>query len=95
VAVRVTLTFVYDGDEDAAWDIAEKLEQAAIKRNYREVNAYANQLDARGQVLTGTEQNPGAATSAVTEMRHSGEPMSFGTVDGGMITLGDEHGRSA
>lgn len=94
MAYRVTLTFVVDDSEDEAWDIAEKLEQAAIKRNYREVNGFVNPLDARGNVLTGTEGSPGAATSAVTVERSSGEAMGFGAGDGEMITLGGEHGES-
>ena len=96
MAYRVTLTFVMDGSEEEAWDVADGLEQAAIRKNYREVNGYAQASDARGNVLTGTEAQPGPETSAMTIERNEGnEPMRFGGPDGGMITLGDEHGRSA
>ncbi len=94
MAVRVTLTFVVDEDADTAWDIADGLEQACIRRNYREVNGYCESVDSRSAVLTGTEGNPGAATQAETLERRTGAAMGFGGPDGSeMITLGDENGR--
>lgn len=94
MAYRVTLTFMVETTEDEAWDIAEKLEAAAIGRNYREVSGYVNELDARGRVLSGTEGSPGSPTSAVTLQRRTGEAMGFGAGDGEMITLGGERGES-
>lgn len=94
MAYRVTLTFVVDTDENEAWEIADGLEKACIKRNYREVNGYAQSSDMRGIVLSGTVENPGAMTQAETLERRTGSPMGFGGEDGvSMITLGDDDGR--
>lgn len=93
MAYRVTLTFVVDESEDSAWDIADGLEKAAIKRNWREVNGYVNAINARGQVL-GPEGEP-PQTAAETVVRRTGQAMGFGGHDGlSTITLGDEDGRS-
>jgi hypothetical protein len=93
MAYRVTLTFVVDTDENEAWEIADGLEKACIKRNYREVNGYAQPSDMRGSVLIGTEVNPGEVTQAETLERRTGPPMGFGGPDGaGRITLGDDDG---
>lgn len=88
---RVTLTFVVDAEESDAWDIADRLEQAAIRQNYREANGFVTALD-RDKVL-GTEEAP-IRSSAETAERRTAEPTAFGTTDGEMITLGGEHGES-
>ncbi len=80
---RVTLTFVI-GDEDEAWDIADGLEQAALRKNYREVNGYVT-AEGRGSVL-GTEEKPVASSAETLERRQSGDAV--------VTMLGDEHGRS-
>lgn len=94
---RVTLTFVVDATEDEAWALAEGLASSAMKQNYREVNGFAQAVDARGNLLSGTVENPGQASNAMsTEIKTGGQAMSFGTGDGGdAITLGGEDGRSA
>lgn len=93
---RVRLTFVMDvEDEDEAWEVAEGLEAAAIKRDFREVNAWVEPNDARAEVL-GTEDAPvaSAAETIVRRDPNEGGAMMFGGTDGQMIQLGDERGFS-
>ncbi len=90
MAHRVVLTFIVDSGEDEAWDIADKLEQSAIKRNYREVNGYV-EVAGRGGVL-GTEANP-VSSSAETIERQTNTPRQMGPTGSEMITLGGDDGR--
>jgi hypothetical protein len=93
MANRVTLTFVVDVSEDEAWDIADSLEKAAIKRNFREVNGYVT-ADGRSGLL-GSEGNPVSSSAEVRTRVDGNKAMGFGGTDAAhIITLGDEHGRS-
>lgn len=90
---RVVLTFIVDGDEDAAWDIADQLEQSAIKRNFREVNGYVEQTGRAG--VLGPEGAPVTSSAETIERKTSGGgPAQLGLSGGEMITLGGEHGES-
>lgn len=68
MAYRVVLTFIVD-HEDAAWDIADGLEQAAIKKNYREVNGYVEPAGRDG--VLGTEENPVSSSAETIERQTS------------------------
>ena len=94
MAYRITLTFVVDITEDEAWGIADGLETAAIARSFREVNGFVSTIGDGREAITGTELEPAAETEAVTLERGTGVAASFGGADGGMITLGGEHGES-
>lgn len=90
---KVRLEFEADVSEDEAWDIADSLEKAAIKRGYREVNGYVVTDGGRGSVL-GTEENPVQSDAETLEHRTGGGPTQFGGPDAShLITLGDEDGR--
>lgn len=84
MAYRVVLTFIVD-HEDAAWDIADGLEQAAIKKNYREVNGYVEPAGRDG--VLGTEENP-VSSSAETIERQTRPSAGVGP-------LGGEDGRQS
>ena len=88
---RVTLTFVVP-DEADAWEIADGLEQAAIGRNYREVNGYVT-IEGRGGILVDEGETP-TLTRAERVVRQASEPSGFGVDGSQMITLGGEHGES-
>ncbi len=88
---RVTLTFVVP-NEAQAWEIADGLEQAAIRKDYREANGYVT-TEGRGAVLVDEGEKP-ILTQAETAVRRSAEPTGFGVDGSQMITLGGEHGES-
>jgi len=87
---RVTLTFVV-GNETEAWEIADGLEQAAIRKGYRESNGFVT-TEGRGSVLVPEGSAP-VLTQAEAVERRASTPMGFGDADG-MLTLGGENGES-
>ena len=94
MAYRITLTFVVDVDEGSAWEIAEAMETAGMKRNYREVSSYAQEVDPRTGVLVVEGKEPPETSAESLERRAVRAPaMSLSTEDGS-ITLGDDDGNS-
>lgn len=71
--------------EDEAWDIAEKLEKAAIARDYRSVSGW---VEVDRTTVLGDEKNP-PQSSAVHEERHGAEAAvtGIGDVEGGPVQL--------
>lgn len=93
MAYRITLTFVVDMDEASAWEIAEALETAGMKRDYREVSSYAEEVDPRTGVLV----PEGSATIPETnaerlERRAVKAPAMTITTEDGSISLGGDDG---
>lgn len=93
MAYRITLTFVVDVDEGSAWEIAEAMETAGMRRNYREVSSFAQEVDPRTGVLVpeGSAVVPASNAESLARRAVAAPAMSLTTEDG-KITLGDDHG---
>jgi len=84
---KVMLSFVFEGTEDEAWDVAEALERGAMHKNYRQASGYIESADGRPLVAEGENVQ---MTSAETLSRETSG--GFG-MEG--ITLGGESGRQS
>ncbi len=94
--VKVVLTFEITGTEDDAWAIAEALEEASRKRGYLASSSWVEMDEADRANVLGAEGGAEVKTSAESrERRPAGsQPMGIGGMDGEMVTLGDDDGRS-
>lgn len=88
----VRLEFRMDGTLEEAWELAEGLEQAAMKKDFRAISAWAEEDDGGRRSVLGTEQSP-VVSSAVAERPQTGDgPTQIGDPSadpegGGPVTL--------
>lgn len=91
----ICLTFKADVTEEAAWDIAEALEKAAMAKGYVSVNGYV-EVDRANFLEFDPKADPvQSSAETLTPQPAGARPTTFGgdTPDGEFITLGGEDGR--
>lgn len=85
--VKINLSFLADVESEAeAWEIAEHLEKAAIKRDYTAISTWVTVGTGREGAL-GPESDP-VTSSAERMERHSGlTPTAVGDMEGVLTPL--------